>query len=107
MNSTEDNVQINTLIALSIPTDINFGTLDLGATSAVNKTNVTNAGNVAIDIKVYGYANNATDSPNAFNCTGGNDKNISLWYLRYNVTDNIAPVCSILIGIQIMLILLI
>ncbi|OYT41054.1 hypothetical protein B6U80_02105, partial [Candidatus Pacearchaeota archaeon ex4484_26] len=91
LGSNTTNATINELIALDIPDDMDFGTLDFGATSPINKTNVTNAGNIQIDLKVYGYANNVTTSPNAFNCTGGADKNISLSYMHYNVTD---PSCT-------------
>ena len=86
-NSTYGNFTISALTALNIPATMNFGTLNPGDTSLINRTNVTNTGNTIIDISIYGYANdNATDSPNAFNCTLGANKNISLYFLRYNVT---------------------
>ena len=93
-NSSRINATINELIALSVPATIDFGTLEPGETSAVNKTNITNAGNILIDLKIYGYANNFTTSDNALNCTTstGLKNNISLYYLRYNVTD--LPTCS-------------
>jgi len=87
-----DYSTINELVALNIPDNIDFGALSPGATSDVNKTNVTNFGNIEIDLKIYGYGNGQTTSPNALNCTGGEDKNISLYFLRYNVTD--LPTCS-------------
>ncbi|OYT41358.1 hypothetical protein B6U80_01510 [Candidatus Pacearchaeota archaeon ex4484_26] len=90
-NSTYKNRTIAKLIALMVPPDINFGNLNPGDTSGVNKTNITNSGNVDLGIKVYGYANNATTSPNAMNCTAGQDKNISLFYMHYNVTN---PSCT-------------
>ena len=93
LGSNTTNATINELIAVDIPTSMNFGSLYPGDISFINKTNITNAGNIQIDLKVYGYANNATTSPNAMNCTGGEDKNISLWYLHYNVTDNIPGPC--------------
>jgi len=93
-NSSRINATINELIALSVPATINFGTLAPGATSLVNKTNITNAGNILIDLNIYGYANDFTTSDNAMNCTtsAGVKNNISLYFLRYNVTD--LPTCS-------------
>ena len=95
--SNISNATINTLAALSIPSSINFGSLDPGATSLVNKTNITNAGNIQIDLSIYGFANNATVSDNSFNCTstiGDIRNNISLYYLRYNVTDTTGAQCT-------------
>lgn len=89
-----DYATINTLLAVGLPSSINFGTLFPGDTSLVNKTNVTNFGNIPLNIKVYGYANNFTTSDNALNCTLGLNKNISLYFLKYNVTDG--PACSTL-----------
>ncbi len=85
-NSTYGNFSVNALTALNIPATIMFGTMNPGDTSAINKTNVTNTGNTILDLSIYGYANNATDSPNAMNCTLGTNKNISLYFIRYNVT---------------------
>jgi len=85
---------INQLLAVGLPSTINFGTLYPGDTSLVNKTNVTNLGNIPLSINVYGFANNLTTSPNAFNCTAGTNANISLYFLKYNVTDG--PACSTL-----------
>ena len=92
-NSTYANKTMNSLLALNVPATINYGTLNPGDTSAVNNSNVTNTGNRNLNIKIYGYANNATNSPNAMNCTGGVDKNISLYFMRYNVT---AAACNFL-----------
>src|SRR3989344_412533 len=85
---------INQLLAVGLPSTINFGTLYPGDTSLVNKTNVTNLGNIPLSLNVYGFANNVTTSANAMNCTIGTDKNIPLYYMKYNVTDG--PACSTL-----------
>lgn len=96
VNSSVDYTSINKLIALNIPSSIDFGTLSPGAISFVNKTNITNFGNVEIDIKIYGYSNNQTNSSAAFNCTtsGGIKSNITLDRLHYNVTDTTGAQCT-------------
>jgi len=90
------NATINSLVALSIPATMNFGTLFLGDTSLINKTNVTNAGNKAIDISIYGYTFNQTNSSAAFNCTSttGIKSNITLDRFQYNVTDTTGAQCT-------------
>ncbi|HIH66540.1 MAG TPA: hypothetical protein HA282_05005 [Nanoarchaeota archaeon] len=85
-NATYANFTVNDLTALNVPADINFGTINVGDTSLINKTNVTNTGNTILDISIYGYGNGINASDNAMNCTLGTNKNISLYYLRYNVT---------------------
>ncbi len=84
-----DYANMNELIALGIPDTINFGSVSPGGTSIINKTNVTNLGNKELDLSIYGYANNFTTSDNAMNCT--NNANITLGYLRYNITAGADP----------------
>jgi len=95
-NSNISNVTINALVAISVPTTMDFGTLALGDTSFVNKTNITNAGNVLLDISIFGFANNQTNSSAALNCTtaAGIKSNISLDHLQYNVTDTVGAQCT-------------
>ncbi len=92
-NSTYRNNTVAKLIALMVPNEMSFGSLNPGET-AVNRTNITNTGNINLGIKIYGYANDATTSPNAMNCTAGVDKNISLDYMHYNVTDVDTDTCG-------------
>ncbi|MEK6852541.1 MAG: hypothetical protein AABX59_01550 [Nanoarchaeota archaeon] len=100
INSTYANKTINPLTSLSIPGSINFGTISPGESALVNKTNITNTGNTILDLSIYGYGNGQTDSPNALNCTAPTtgvdpgDKNITLYFLRYNVTDRIGGDCA-------------
>ncbi len=93
-NSTYGNFTVNALTALNVPSTLDFGTLNPGDTSAIQKANVTNTGNTIIDISTYGYANGQTDSPNAMNCTLGANKNISLYFMRYNVTAGRLSNCA-------------
>jgi hypothetical protein len=77
-NSTAD-VTINTLRALDAENTINFGSLAPGATSPADINNTaTNCGNSVIDLNLSG-----TNLTNA----SATVTNISLTYVKYNVTD--------------------
>jgi len=84
--ASEDSFTINELVALDVSSILDYGELSLGSTSVQRIVNVTNLGNIQIDIKIYGFANNFTTSPNSFNCTSGTIANITLANHRYNVT---------------------
>lgn len=70
---------VSDLVALDITAPLAFGTMIVGQTSASDKTvNVTNTGNVRIDLNVNGTA---------MTCTSGS---IAASYLHYNMSESIA-----------------
>jgi len=84
--SSEENVNIREILAVSIPESIDYG--DLNATEVSNEQvmDIENTGNVEIDLNLYAYAQNYSDGI-AMNCSKG-IKNISLEYERYNITKS-------------------
>jgi hypothetical protein len=81
-----DSIVIEDLIALDIPPTINYGIVDALTVSWENWTNVTNTGNVEVDLYLHGYGAEENDG-NAMNCTSGSIKNISVEYEQYNLTE--------------------
>lgn len=79
-----DSTNIMELIALDIPTILDYGNLKPGDTSSEKTITVTNAGNTRIDIGLDGYGEYDGDG-NAMNCEGSN---ISLSYEKYNVSES-------------------
>lgn len=84
-DSGVDDTQILDLIALDVPTMLDYGILDPGDTSTERIITVTNAGNTKIDIGLDGYGLYDGDG-NAMGCIKEN--NISLSYERYNVSES-------------------
>jgi hypothetical protein len=91
-NSTSKSV--NTLIALGVPNGIDYGTVNATSVSEENFTNVTNLGNVMINLSFAGYALNYSDGI-AMNCTLGSIRNISIYYEKYNITGGTTSVTSL------------
>ena len=83
LNST--TVVVNVLLALIMPDTLNYGEVNATAVSNQQILNVTNGGNVPINLSLSGYAKNVGDGL-AMNCTLGAVKNISLGYERYNIS---------------------
>jgi len=78
---------VNELMAVTLPPTLDYGTVNSTYVSRENITNVSNAGNVMINLSLQGYAVTIGD-PWAMNCTKGNVKNISLMYEKYNLTES-------------------
>lgn len=78
-----DTVGISELVALNVPSSVDYGPYN--PLSLTNESNITvsNYGNVPIDISLYGYATFDSDN-NSFNCS--NRVNISISNERYNIT---------------------
>lgn len=89
-----DNINISELLAVGLPSTINYGTVNATYVSAERAANVTNFGNVAIDVALSGYAVVAGDN-NSMNCSLGNIKNISIGYEKYNLNRSISGVLSL------------
>ena len=78
-----DAVSINTLLGVEFPDTIDFGSVGNNKVSNESSNNVTNRGNVMIDISLDGYGGTDGDG-NAMNCSNG--RNISIGYEKYNLT---------------------
>ena len=76
---------INTLLALALPDSIDYGTVNATEVSLEQIANVTNMGNVMMNLSLSGYAVSEGDGL-AMNCTLGSIKNISIDYEKYNLT---------------------
>ena len=85
--SGDDTIIISSLLALGLPDSINYGEVNLTEVSLENITNVTNYGNVKINLSLSGYGFKPEDG-NAMNCTLGSIKNISIEHEKYNLTDS-------------------
>lgn len=79
------NTTVSQLLAVGLPSSINYGTVDGTFVSDENITNVTNEGNVKLNLSLSGYANTPGDGY-AMNCTLGSIKTIDLNYEKYNLT---------------------
>jgi len=83
-NQSNHNVtNINALLALNVTTLIDYGNLAVGDVSTPQQANVTNLGNMNINISVKGYGLNISDGL-AMVCEQGN---ISIQYEKYNISD--------------------
>jgi hypothetical protein len=80
-----DTINISTLLALGLPDFIYYGIVNATEISEENITNITNYGNVKINLSLSGYGFTANDN-NSMNCTLGAIKNISIMYEKYNLT---------------------
>jgi hypothetical protein len=82
-SNVSNYVTINPLVAIKLPTILDYGNLQTGETSNDTIANVTNAGNRNVNISVEGYAVTPGDGL-AFDCDSGS---IPLSYERYNTTN--------------------
>ncbi len=81
-----DLITISPLLALGLPDIIQYGEVNATYVSDENVTNVTNLGNVEINLSLSGYGFWENDG-NAMNCTLGSIQNISIEYEKFNLTD--------------------
>jgi hypothetical protein len=87
VNST--NMTVNSLLALGLPDSINYGLVNSSAVSLQQIANVTNFGNVMMNLSLQGYAVVPGDNL-SMNCSLGSIKNISIQYEKYNLTTSTA-----------------
>lgn len=86
-DSATKNISIAELLAIGLPNSIDYGLVNATYVSNEQMANVTNFGNVAINLSLKGYG--AVDGDGlAMNCTLGATKNISVSYMRYNLTES-------------------
>lgn len=82
----DDIMNISSLLALGLPDFVYYGEVNATEVSDEKITNITNYGNVKINLSLSGYGFKINDG-NAMNCTLGAVKNISLMYEKYNLTN--------------------
>jgi len=75
---------INTLLALGLPATIDYGKVNATEVSDEIIANVTNFGNVMMNLSLSGYGSTVGDNL-SMNCTGGLTKNISIDYEKFNL----------------------
>ncbi len=80
-----DTITVSDLLALGLPDTINYGTVNATYVSEENITNVTNYGNVELNLSLNGYGFIENDGY-AMNCTLGAIKTIPIDYEKYNLT---------------------
>jgi len=82
----ESNItQIQALLSLGLPDTINYGTVNATYISNENITNVTNLGNVEINLSLNGYGRVEGDGY-AMNCTQGAVGAIAIEHEKYNLS---------------------
>jgi len=77
--------QVSSLLAVGLPSIINYGAVNSTYVSDESITEVINFGNVIINLSLSGYAVSEGDNL-SMNCTLGSLKNISIKYEKYNLT---------------------
>jgi len=82
-----DSTTVNALLALGVPDQIDFGEFSLREVTDEVTVNVTNYGNVLVNLSLSGYGFTENDG-NAMNCTLGSTKNISIEYEKFNLTKS-------------------
>ncbi len=82
-----DSVFVNPLLALEVLSPINFGKIGAKEISEEITINVTNYGNVKVNLSLSGYGGYENDG-NSMVCTLGSTKNISINYEKFNLTNS-------------------
>ena len=85
---------VNQLLALGVPDLINYTEVNATFVSDEQIANVTNLGNVQINLSLHGYGVTDGDGK-AMECTLGNIAYIPVMYEKYNLTDSTAVVNSL------------
>ncbi|MBR9705057.1 hypothetical protein GOV12_06610 [Candidatus Pacearchaeota archaeon] len=84
-HSNSTNTSVSELIAIDMPDTISYGTVNATYMSGENITNISNVGNVALNLSLKGWAIDEDDG-NAMNCTYGTIKNITIEHEKYNLS---------------------
>lgn len=85
IGTNTDDIAVSQLLALGLPDVINYGTVNATFVSDENITNITNYGNVQINLTLEGYGTTEGDGL-AMNCTLGNIGYIPINNQKYNLT---------------------
>ena len=79
------NTTVAQLLAVGLPSSINYGTVNGTFVSNQNLTNVTNEGNTKLNLSLYGYGGTPGDNY-AMSCTLGSTPHIPVSDEKYNLT---------------------
>lgn len=92
VNDSANNIGIGTgeqtvspLLALGLPDLIEYGVVNATSVSEERTINVTNFGNIKVNLSLEGYGYTPNDG-NAMNCSLGTNKNITVENEKYNLT---------------------
>ena len=83
--SNSKNATVNELLGIELPDTINYGTVNSTYISTERIANVSNAGNVKLNLSLSGYGKSVGDGL-AMNCSLGSIGNISVMYEKFNLT---------------------
>jgi hypothetical protein len=86
-SNNSDDTNINTLLSIELIPLLDFGNPSSRKVSSEIMINLSNAGNVKVNLSLSGYAVTPGDSL-AMNCSSGSLNNISIGYEKYNLTDS-------------------
>ena len=87
-NRGEDSGIIDELLAVGLPDTINYGIVNSTDVSDEQTVNVSNMGNVPLDITLNGYADELNkDDGKAMNCSKGSYQFIDVENEKFNLTD--------------------
>ncbi|MBU1974953.1 MAG: hypothetical protein KKG59_00960 [Nanoarchaeota archaeon] len=89
VNATNSS-EIIPLFAINVTDVVDLGDLSVYQTSGVHSVNVTNWGNMPINLTLWGYGgeDNATGYNLSFMCPDGAGTNISIGYMRWELRDD-------------------
>jgi hypothetical protein len=85
--NSSDTTTMNTLLSVGLIDIADFGVVNMGQVSSELTLNVTNYGNVKVNLSLEGYAVNVGDGL-AMNCTSGIVQNITVEHAKYNLTGS-------------------
>jgi hypothetical protein len=86
-NATATNTTtVNELLAIGLPDVIDYGLVNATFVSEERVANVTNFGNVILNLSLSGYARTEGDNL-SMNCSLGSIGEIPIWYERYNLSE--------------------
>jgi hypothetical protein len=86
-DNNNDTTVFSSLLAVEVPELLDYGVVNATSVSDEKITNISNVGNVKINISLRGYAHSYNDGW-AMNCSRGNVANISVQYEKYNLTQS-------------------
>lgn len=86
-DSDTNSTTIEELLAFGLPTNIDYGIINATYVSDEREANITNVGNVMVNLSVSGYGLSEGDGY-AMVCDYGSSQNISVGFEKYNLTDS-------------------
>jgi hypothetical protein len=87
VSNNSDSTYVNPLLALGIDSLINYTGVVNNNVSNESIVNITNFGNIIINLSLVGYGVTEGDNLSMF-CNSTNSKNISVEYEKYNLTSS-------------------